>query len=78
VKRTYLLLVFVLFVALTISATEGEVPMAHAFSLRSVYLRKTKLGKILVNTAGTTLFEFSKDPAKKDTWPDPLRSVRPI
>jgi len=52
VKRTYLLLVVVLFVALTISATEGEVPMAHAFSLRSVYLRKTKLGKILVNTAG--------------------------
>jgi predicted lipoprotein with Yx(FWY)xxD motif len=44
----------------------GGLP-AHAANFRSVYLRKTALGKILVNTAGTTLFEFSKDPPKKDT-----------
>jgi predicted lipoprotein with Yx(FWY)xxD motif len=67
VKRTYVLLVSVLLAALTASAIESGVPSAHAVSFRSVYLRKTKLGKILVNTAGTTLSEFSKDPPKTDT-----------
>jgi predicted lipoprotein with Yx(FWY)xxD motif len=67
VKRTYVLLVVVLLAALTASAIETGVSSANAVGLRSVYLRKTKLGKILVNTAGTTLFEFSKDPSKKDT-----------
>ncbi len=66
-KRPYVLLVVVLFAVLTASATQSGVPPAHAFILHSVDLRKTKLGKILVNTAGTTLFEFTKDPPKKDT-----------
>lgn len=65
-KRTYVLLVIVLLAALAVSTIESAVPSAHASNFRSVYLRKTKLGKILVNTAGTTLFEFSKDPPKKD------------
>jgi predicted lipoprotein with Yx(FWY)xxD motif len=67
VKRTYVLPVVVVLAALAVSASEGAVPSAHAGNFRSVYLRQTKLGKILVNTAGTTLFEFSKDPPKKDT-----------
>lgn len=66
-KRTYVLLGFVLLVAFAVSTFESHAPSAHAVNFRSVYLRKTTLGKILVNTAGTTLFEFSKDPPKKDT-----------
>ncbi len=66
-KRIYALMFVVLLVALAASAIESGVPPANAVGLRSVYLRKTKLGKILVNTAGTTLFEFSKDPPKTDT-----------
>ena len=66
-KRTYVPLLVVLLVALTASAIESGPPPAHAANFQSVYLRKTKLGKILVNTAGTTLFEFTKDPPKKDT-----------
>jgi predicted lipoprotein with Yx(FWY)xxD motif len=67
VKRSHVLLVTVLLAAITASAVESRVLSAHAANFRSVYLRKTKLGKILVNTAGTTLFEFTKDPPKKDT-----------
>jgi predicted lipoprotein with Yx(FWY)xxD motif len=67
VKRTYVPLLVVLLAALTASAIESGVPSAHAANFQSVYLRKTKLGKILVNTAGTTLFEFTKDTPKKDT-----------
>lgn len=66
-KRTYVLLGFVLLVAFAVSTFESHAPSAHAANFRSVYLRKTTLGKILVNTAGTTLFEFSKDTPKKDT-----------
>jgi predicted lipoprotein with Yx(FWY)xxD motif len=67
-KRLYALISAVLILATAVSVIGGGAPSARASSLfRSVYLRKTKLGKILVNTAGTTLFEFSKDPPKKDT-----------
>lgn len=66
-KRTYVLLGAVLLAALAVSTFESPVLSARAANFRSVYLRKTALGKILVNTAGTTLFEFSKDPPKKDT-----------
>jgi predicted lipoprotein with Yx(FWY)xxD motif len=67
VKRTHPLLAIVLFAVLAISTTAGVASSARAGGFDSVYLRKTKLGKILVNTAGVTLFEFSKDPPKKDT-----------
>jgi predicted lipoprotein with Yx(FWY)xxD motif len=67
VKRTYVLLSAVLLAAFAVSTFEVPVLSAHVANFRSVYLRKTALGKILVNTAGTTLFEFSKDPPKKDT-----------
>ena len=66
-KRIYPLIFAVLIVAIVASAIGSGAPSAGASGFRSVYLRNTKLGKILVNTAGTTLFEFSKDPAKKDT-----------
>ncbi len=66
-KRPYAVLSLILLATFIASAIEGGAPPAHAANFRSVYLRKTKLGKILVNTAGTTLFEFTKDPPKKDT-----------
>ncbi len=66
-KRIYVLLVALVLAAFTASAIGSGVPNARAFTIHSVTLRKTKLGKILVNSAGTTLFEFSKDPPKKDT-----------
>lgn len=66
-KRIYVLLVALVLAALTASAGGRGVPNAQAFTLHSVNLRKTKLGKILVNTSGYTLFEFSKDTPKKDT-----------
>jgi predicted lipoprotein with Yx(FWY)xxD motif len=67
VKRTYVLLGAVLLAALAVPTFGRPAPSAHAANFRSAYLRKTSLGKILVNTAGTTLFEFSKDPPKEDT-----------
>ncbi len=66
-KRIYALTFVVLFAALAALTIEAGVASSSAVGLRSVYLRKTKLGKILVNTAGSTLFEFSKDRPKKDT-----------
>lgn len=66
-KRSYALLFVVVITALTVAGAQVGASSAHASSISSVYLRKTKLGKILVNTAGYTLFQFSKDPRKKDT-----------
>lgn len=66
-KRTDVLVFLVLSIAVGASSIASEALAARSSGFDSVYLRKTKLGKILVNTAGTTLFEFSKDPLKKDT-----------
>lgn len=66
-KRSYVLLFVVLIATLVVAAAERGAPKAGASGISSVYLRKTKIGKILVNTAGTTLFEFSKDRRKKDS-----------
>jgi predicted lipoprotein with Yx(FWY)xxD motif len=67
VKRAYSLFLVALIASIAASAIVGEALAARTSGFDSVYLRKTKLGKILVNTAGTTLFAFSKDPLKKDT-----------
>ncbi|MGA8745491.1 MAG: hypothetical protein WB507_06480 [Solirubrobacterales bacterium] len=66
-KRTYGLTLIVLIAAIGSVAIVGEALAARSSGFDSVHLRQTKLGKVLVNTAGTTLFEFSKDPLKKDT-----------
>ncbi len=40
---------------------------ARAALFHTVELRNTSLGKVLVNASGSILYEFSRDPAKKDT-----------
>jgi predicted lipoprotein with Yx(FWY)xxD motif len=66
-KRTCILLVGVLLAAATASTVAGADPSARSALFHTVELRKTKLGKILVNPAGSILYEFSSDHPKKDT-----------
>jgi len=50
-----------------VSATDGAAPGPAGQSLFStVTLKKTSDGKILVNTAGSILYEFTKDSKKTD------------
>jgi predicted lipoprotein with Yx(FWY)xxD motif len=70
VKRTCILLVGVLLAAATSSAlasARSVSPSARPALFHTVELRKTKLGKVLVNSAGSLLYEFTNDPPKKDT-----------
>jgi predicted lipoprotein with Yx(FWY)xxD motif len=70
VKRTCIFLVGVLLAAASGSAlasTGSAVPTVRPAFFHTVELRKTKLGKILVNSAGSILYEFTKDGKKKDT-----------
>lgn len=66
-KRTCILLVGILLAAATASTVSGADPSARSALFHTVELRKTKLGKILVNPAGSILYEFSSDHPKKDT-----------
>ena len=69
-KRTYMLLAPALVGAISVSAVasaQGGVPIAHAGRAASVQLRKTSLGKILVDSSGFTLYEFTRDSHNKDT-----------
>jgi predicted lipoprotein with Yx(FWY)xxD motif len=70
VKRICILLVGVLLAAASTSAlanTHSEAPSARSTLFHTVELHKTKLGKILVNSAGSILYEFTKDHSKTDT-----------
>jgi predicted lipoprotein with Yx(FWY)xxD motif len=74
VKRASALLIGVLLAAFVASAIASAHGTSHrrsrarvAAGLNSAQLRKTKLGKILVNTAGTTLYEFTSDHPNTDT-----------
>jgi predicted lipoprotein with Yx(FWY)xxD motif len=66
-KRTCILLVGILLAAATTSTVAGADPSARSALFHTVELRNTKLGKILVNPAGSILYEFSSDHPKKDT-----------
>src|ERR1700734_2168505 len=66
-KRTCIFLVGILLAAATTSTIAGAHPSARSALFHTVELRKTKLGKILVNPAGSILYEFSSDHPKKDT-----------
>ncbi len=66
-KRTCTLLAGILLAAATASTVAGADPSSHSALFNTVELRKTKLGKILVNPAGSILYEFSNDHPKKDT-----------
>lgn len=70
-KRICLFLVCVLLAVATASAL-ADAPSdpsspAHATLFHTVELRKTSLGKVLVNAAGSILYVFTKDGKKKDT-----------
>ncbi len=69
-KRTCIFLAGILLTLTSASAlagAHGASPPARAALFHTVELRKTGLGKVLVNSSGSILYEFSKDPAKKDT-----------
>jgi predicted lipoprotein with Yx(FWY)xxD motif len=51
----------------TASGAQASSPAAHAAKAAKVQLRKTHLGKILVNSSGFTLYRFTKDPRNKNT-----------
>jgi predicted lipoprotein with Yx(FWY)xxD motif len=81
-KRLCICLVVVLLAVATASAfadaRRAPAP-AHATLFHTVELRETALGKVLVNSAGSILYVFTKDGKKKDacaaisgcltTWP---------
>jgi predicted lipoprotein with Yx(FWY)xxD motif len=70
------------------AATAQATPTAHAAGAAKVQLRRTSLGKILVNSSGFTLYRFTRDPRNKDTcvmvsectqvWPPLTTSGRPV
>jgi predicted lipoprotein with Yx(FWY)xxD motif len=69
VKRICILLLGVLLAAMATSvlaSADSQAPSAQSALFHTVELRKTKLGKILVNSAGSILYEFTKDHPKKD------------
>ena len=69
-KRTYMLLAAALVGAMSASAVagaQGGVPIARAGRAASVQLRNTSLGKILVDSSGFTLYEFTRDSRNTDT-----------
>ncbi len=74
-KRTCIFLAGILLTLTSAAALLGAT-LADAHSsptparpalFHTVELRKTGLGKVLVNASGSILYEFSKDPAKKNT-----------
>jgi len=53
--------------ASTAASARSSRPAAHPSSSATVQLRHTSLGSILVNSSGRTLYEFSRDHAKKNS-----------
>ena len=87
-RRTHLLLAGLIFsLAAVPTAAGAAVPSAHAARVAKVQLRNTEAGKILVNSAGFTLYRFTRDSPRKDTcvmvsecamiWPPLTTSGRP-
>ena len=63
-KRAYILLASVLSAVMGASAlanAQGSAPVAHSSAAAKVELRHTRLGSILVNASGFTLYEFTRD-----------------
>jgi len=50
-----------------VASAQGHTADAHAAGATTVKLRTTGLGKILVDSSGFTLFEFTKDSRNKNT-----------
>jgi predicted lipoprotein with Yx(FWY)xxD motif len=68
-------------------AAQGS-PPAQSSRVVKIELRRTSIGKILVDSSGDTLYRFTKDPRNKDTcqkvaecldnWPALRTSARPV
>jgi predicted lipoprotein with Yx(FWY)xxD motif len=65
VKRLAVLLLLLL-LAIAATATLAGARRAHPALFHSVEVRKSKIGKILENSAGSILFEFTRDKPKQD------------
>ena len=75
-------------IAAAASAGAAGAVSAHAARAQTIELRKTSLGKVLVDSSGFTLYRFSKDTAAKNTclttsecsttWPALTTSGRPL
>jgi predicted lipoprotein with Yx(FWY)xxD motif len=89
-KRTTLLFAAALAVAAsaaTLAYAHSNRPAADASRAATVQLRHTRLGSILVNSAGHTLYEFTKDHSRQSAcastsgcssvWPSLQASGRP-
>ncbi|MGH2853580.1 MAG: COG4315 family predicted lipoprotein [Solirubrobacteraceae bacterium] len=89
-KRTHVFLTVALAgaaSAATVASAQTSLPAAHSSRAATVQLRRTSLGSILVNSSGRTLYEFTKDHAKKNScagisgcsavWPSLKASGRP-
>ncbi|HXA53255.1 MAG TPA: hypothetical protein VNV37_00110 [Solirubrobacteraceae bacterium] len=89
-KRTYVFLAVALASAAsvaTVASAQSNRPAAHLSRAATVQLRHTSLGSILVNSSGRTLYEFTRDHAKKNScaairgcsaaWPSLKASGRP-
>lgn len=71
----------------TLASAQTSLPAAHSSRTATVQLRHTSLGSILVSSSGRTLYEFTKDHAKKSScetirgcstiWPSLKASGRP-
>lgn len=69
-KRSYVFLALTLAgaaSAATVASAQGSPPAASASSVATVQLRHTKLGSILVNSSGHTLYEFTRDRGNKSS-----------
>jgi predicted lipoprotein with Yx(FWY)xxD motif len=69
-KRTHLMPLAVLAsaaIAAPLAAVAAAQPSAHAGRAAKIQLRRTSLGKILVDTAGFTVYRFGKDTGKRNT-----------
>jgi predicted lipoprotein with Yx(FWY)xxD motif len=71
-----------------VASSAGGAARAHDSRATKIQLRRTEIGKVLVDGSGFTLYRFSRDPRNGDTcvkimectnlWPPVLSSGRPV
>jgi len=89
-NRTYVFLAVVLASAAsaaTVASAQWNLPAVRSSAARTVQLRHTSLGSILVNSSGRTLYEFTRDHGNRNScvaisgcssaWPSLRASGRP-
>jgi predicted lipoprotein with Yx(FWY)xxD motif len=70
VQRTVVLFIGIILAssgAAALARTQSRHTPAHQAAFYTLNVRSTKLGKILANTSGSILYEFTGDHKKKDT-----------